>query len=129
MLMCKRNGTALYVVNARMTDKTHAAYRKLKAAFSGVNPKKIFATREKDKEHYQEIFPQSECAFMHNMKFDGIYHELLLAMQEKRKIRCRLFLTERHAFIFLPLCAGKKRGNLFLLLKHCTGKRKRARYA
>ncbi len=85
MLMCKKNGAALYVVNARMTDKTHAAYGKLKAVFSGVNPKKIFATREKDKEHYQEIFPQSECAFMHNMKFDGIYHELLLAMQEKKE--------------------------------------------
>ncbi|MDE5681938.1 MAG: hypothetical protein K2I05_06395, partial [Mailhella sp.] len=85
MLMCKKNGTELYVVNARMTDKTHAAYRKLKAVFSGVNPKKIFATRETDKAHYQEIFPQSECAFMHNMKFDGIYHELLLAMREKKE--------------------------------------------
>lgn len=112
MLMCKKNGAALYVVNARMTDKTHAAYRKLKAVFSGVNPKKIFATREKDKEHYQEIFPQSECAFMHNMKFDGIYHELLLAMQEKRKIRCRLFLTEERACIFSPQYAGKRSRNL-----------------
>lgn len=85
MRVCKEQQSLLYVVNARMTEKTHKAYKKIKGIFAGINPHKIFATREQDKAYYQEIFPQSSCAFMHNIKFDTVYQELMLAMQAKKE--------------------------------------------
>lgn len=85
MQQCKANASLLYVVNARMTEKTHKAYKKIKGIFSGINPDKIFATREQDKEYYQEIFPQSRCEFMHNIKFDTVYQELAFAMRDMQE--------------------------------------------
>lgn len=85
MRMCRDNKSLLYVVNARMTEKTYKAYKKIKGIFAGINPDKIFATREQDKDWYQEIFPQSDCKFMHNIKFDTVWQELSLAMQTKRE--------------------------------------------
>lgn len=85
MRMCRENKSLLYVVNARMTEKTCKAYKKIKGIFAGINPDKIFATREQDKNWYQEIFPQSDCKFMHNIKFDTTYQELTLAMQAKKE--------------------------------------------
>lgn len=85
MRVCREKKSLLYIVNARMTEKTHRAYKKIKTVFTGINPDKIFATRQKDKEYYQEIFPQSVCECMHNIKFDTVYQELCLAMQAKKE--------------------------------------------
>lgn len=85
MRLCREKKSLLYIVNARMTEKTYKAYTKIKTIFAGFNPDGIFATRQKDKEYYQEIFPQSECQFMHNIKFDTVYQELCLAMQTKKE--------------------------------------------
>ncbi len=85
MRLCKDMKSLLYVVNARMNEKTYKAYRKIKTIFAGYNPDIIFATRQKDKEYYQEIFAQSRCEFMHNIKFDTVYQELCLAMQAKNE--------------------------------------------
>lgn len=81
MRLCKANKSLLFVVNARMTEKTHKAYQKIKWIFTGFNPDKIFATRKQDKAYYQDIFPQSTCVFMHNIKFDTVYQGLNCAMQ------------------------------------------------
>lgn len=85
MRLCRENKSLLYVINARMTEKTYKAYKKIKGIFAGINPDKIFATREQDKAYYQEIFPQSACKFMHNIKFDTVYQELTFVMQAKKE--------------------------------------------
>lgn len=104
MCLCRENKSLLYVVNARMTEKTYKAYQKIKGIFAGINPDKIFATREQDKACYQEIFPQSACAFMHNIKFDTVYQELTLAMGEvqakKKNFLQKVFAPKTCVYLF-----------------------------
>lgn len=95
MRLCREKKSLLYVVNARMTEKTYAAYKKIKKIFAGINPDAIFATRQKDKNYYQEIFPQSICEFMHNIKFDIVYQELCLAMQAKKENSLQKFFAPK----------------------------------
>lgn len=85
MRVCKERGSRLYVLNGRMTDKSYAAYKKIKGIFAGIQPNAVYATRQKDREYFQEIFPESRCAFMHNMKFDSIGRELEYVLHEKKE--------------------------------------------
>lgn len=85
MRTAKKCGVPLYIVNARMTEKTFAAYKKIKSVFSECQPDGIFATREKDRDFYKEIFPNSSCGFMHNIKFDMVYNELCEVLAGRKK--------------------------------------------
>lgn len=100
MRACKTFDAKLYVVNARMTDKSFSAYKKIKAIFAGINPFAVYATREKDKEYYGEIFPESLCSFMHNMKFDSIAEDLEQVAAEKKSNSLTEFF-EKDVCLFL----------------------------
>lgn len=82
MKMCKQFQTKLYIVNARITEKTYKSYKKIQTILTEIAPYAIYATREKDKELYAKLFPFTQCQCMHNMKFDTTYKELCLAMQQ-----------------------------------------------
>ena len=85
MKMCKLFHSKLYIVNARITEKTYKSYKKIQGILAEIAPYAIFATREKDKELYADLFPKTLCQFMYNIKFDIIYKELCLAMQNSEQ--------------------------------------------
>ncbi len=126
MRMCGEFGAKLYVVNGRMTEKTFSAYKKIKAVFGGINPRAVYATREKDREFFARIFPQSACRFMHNMKFDSVARELEFAMAEKKSNSLKEFFDPKTCVYLFASVRGEEEKDLVPLIAKLHGQKSKS---
>lgn len=122
MKMCKEFQTKLYIVNGRITEKTYNSYKKIQTILAEISPQTIYATKEKDKELYADLFPQATCQFMYNMKFDTTYKELCIAMQASTNNEQKDFpQVAKSTCVFLFASIRKEEENIlfpFLLTLH-----------
>lgn len=126
MRICREQGAGLYVLNGRMTEKSYHAYKKIKSIFAGAEPLAVYATREKDKEYYREIFPASRCKFMHNMKFDSIWRELDLEAGHKKANPLKAFFEAEPCLYLLASVREEEEKSLIPLVQKLHGQKKKS---
>lgn len=68
----KQNKTKIFIINARLSQKSHAHYRKTKILWKHLAPDLILATSLQDAERYEQIFETATVKTMSNIKFESI---------------------------------------------------------
>ncbi len=72
LITAKKNNVPVFLVNARMSDKSAGTYKRFARFFSSYGPKKIWAISELDQGRFLEVMGTSTVELMDNIKFDRI---------------------------------------------------------
>lgn len=66
----KKKQVPIYIVNARLSQKSHGRYLKTKWLWQHLNPDKILAVSEQDAHRYRQLFHKTVVETMANIKFE-----------------------------------------------------------
>jgi len=72
LITAKKNNVPVFLVNARMSDKSAGTYKRFAHFFSSYGPEKIWAISELDQGRFLEVMGTSTVELMDNIKFDRI---------------------------------------------------------
>jgi len=68
----KKNQTKVFIINARLSQKSFTRYLKTKFLWKHLAPDFILATSQQDAQRYQQIFEKTTITTMPNIKFESI---------------------------------------------------------
>jgi len=72
LITAKKNNVPVFLVNARMSDKSAGTYKRFARFFSSYGPEKIWAISELDQGRFTEVMGTNTVGIMDNIKFDRI---------------------------------------------------------
>jgi len=68
----KKNNIKVFIINARISNKSFKNYMRTCFIWQNIAPDKIFATTKKYKKRFKQLFANSQVKLMPNIKFDSI---------------------------------------------------------
>ena len=68
----KQNKTRIFIINARLSQNSHARYLKTKFLWKHLSPDTILATSRLDVQRYEQVFEGARVSFMPNIKFESV---------------------------------------------------------
>ncbi|SDU22432.1 3-deoxy-D-manno-octulosonic acid transferase [Desulfobacula phenolica] len=80
----KQNKTKIFIINARLSQKSYTHYRKTKILWKHLSPDVILSTSKQDAERYAQIFETTKIKTMSNIKFESIDTDILDSATQKR---------------------------------------------
>ncbi|CCK79776.1 3-deoxy-D-manno-octulosonic acid transferase [Desulfobacula toluolica] len=80
----KQNKTKIFIINARLSQKSYTHYRKTKILWKHLEPDVILSTSRQDAQKYGQIFETKRIKTMSNIKFESIDTDILESATQKR---------------------------------------------
>ncbi len=116
LYMLKKHGIKTIIINARLSSKSYAWYRKTKFLWEEISPDIVLATSDKDAQRYKNIFDRkTRISVMPNIKFDAMPSS---QSRQNNKTSLASFLPRDIPFSILASIREEEEEHLEYILKY-----------
>lgn len=112
----RENGTKIFIINARLSEKSCRNYMRTKFIWKHIYPDQIFAVSPSDKSKYEKVFSRSVISTMPNIKFD--IFESSLTKNAEHKNHLENLLAKKLPFTILASIRTQEEKQTLEMIKH-----------